>query len=64
MDAHFQQHPERYTNGAPKVERLRAIVYINAPDGPQETAAELLQRKAAFRPKTPPIETNMPPVVT
>ena len=64
MDAHFKQHPERYTQGAPKVKRPPAIVYINAPDGPQETAAELLERKGAFRAKTPPIETNMPPVIT
>ena len=64
LDAHYQRYPERYPNGVPKVARPPVVVYINAPDGPAETAAILLERKNAFRPKTPPIEVSMPPVVT
>jgi putative transposase len=58
LDAHYQRHPERYPNGAPKVKPPPAVVYINPADGVSITAQKALEQPGTFKLAQPPVETD------
>lgn len=62
MDAHYAIYPDRYVNGAPRVQMPPAVVSINPDDG--ISAEELMSRSGAFRIEPTPVSTELPEVVT
>lgn len=64
LDAHYRAHPQRYPNGPPKAKRPPQIVQINPLDDTADSAANLLAKPGSFRPKSTPIEIEMPVIVT
>jgi putative transposase len=57
LDRHYEAHPERYPNGAPKAQQLPLFVAINPLDAQTTTtAAELIEATGSFASHPPPTE--------